>query len=1213
MIRSNASVCGRALLAAITILFFTIAFFFEVNRSSAAGTADVALAQQDPDFAVQGEYVGVDQAMQAIAMGDGDFDLVIYEGGLPGAGAKSNPRRIQSDIDTVKGLIDSMGLTRVERKSPTLMRQPPSGAIVLFDGTQASVDDHWDGGKLSDEGWLMPGTTSKQSFQDYQFHAEFRTPWAPDRTGQGRGNSGIYHQARYETQILDSFGLEGLDNETGGIYTVSAPTVNTCFPPLTWQTYDVEFTAPGYNDAGDKTANARMTVRLNGILVQNDVEVPSATLASKLQEGTDSGPIYLQDHNDPVRFRNIWIAPRDADREAARPIVPGFERFLATQSTSVADAGHLLIKNLACNACHADTSDRVSLIPQQKGPDLSVVAGRVRHDALVAMIRDPHTTKPNTTMPDPWPGADEPTRQINAEQIASYLVLQGHGKIVDRYVGQSQIDRGNELYHRVGCVACHASFTGNPTPSATTVPMGDVHLKYTVGSLATFLRTCNQIRPGIRMPALVGSPAEAIAIAAYLTAETTQGENQGKLVRKLYRGDWDKLPNFSELPVVDTQRVSGFEIQDIQPRNRFAVVFEGSVSLESDGDYTFFVRSDDGAAIEIAGNRLDNDGIHPANTKQATFKLTAGIHPIRVEYFDYLGDSELKVEMSDPQFGRDDLSAWIVDDSVDQKTLDLLPSRFEPKPASVASGRTLFSQSGCVNCHALDDPSLSGTATNISAKGLAMSQLNVERGCLAADVRSPAVDYHLGMDQVAAIKAAIVSIKSNADSTQPKTNTSEDLESNIHLTLAALNCYACHVRNQIGGPEPSRDDRFITTVPEMGWEGRIPPSLDGVGDKLNDVYLASVLDNGSNARDYMLTRMPAFDHTQLIPLIDAIIKSDRIDEMTSIQTPLTHEQVLFNGRKLCGDEGLSCIKCHSFGGNKGGGLGAIDMLNMPERLRQSWFQRYLQDPTKYRPGTRMPNSFADGRSAITDINDGDPALQIDAMWKYLSLGADAKEPLGLNQAAIVLRATQRPRIYRNFFTDISSRGIGVGYPIGVNLLWDAENMTLSEIWKNDFIDASLHWVGRGAGRQKPQGDKLIKVDLSTPIAHLESIDAPWPTTPARDRGYQFLGYRLDQDGNPSFGYRFDDNLIQDDPIPIQNGFRRHFIIKAKEPLVMQFATGSIQSGPDGYRVNDQVTITIEGIETQIVPNDGGTALRAMIPAATDAQDFPITITQTIVW
>jgi hypothetical protein len=113
--------------------------------------------------------------------------------------------------------------------------------------------------------------------------------------------------------MLDSFGLKGMHNECGGIYSVRAPDLNACLPPLTWQTYDIEYKAARFGADGKKTTNAQMTVRLNGIVIHDKVELPKRTTASPLPEGVEPGPVYLQNHGNPIRYRNIWVLPRSGN------------------------------------------------------------------------------------------------------------------------------------------------------------------------------------------------------------------------------------------------------------------------------------------------------------------------------------------------------------------------------------------------------------------------------------------------------------------------------------------------------------------------------------------------------------------------------------------------------------------------------------------------------------------------------------------------------------------------------------------------------------------------------------------------------------------------------------------------------------------------------------------------------------------------------------
>jgi hypothetical protein len=175
---------------------------------------------------------------------------------------------------------------------------------VLFDG---KTNDFKPG--KTDGGLLVEGQNSQTKFGSATYHIEFLLPYKPTGRGQERGNSGVYLQGRYEIQVLDSFGLAGADNECGGIYKIAAPGVNMCYPPLAWQTYDVDFTAATYAD-GKKTKDARVTVRHNGVVIHDGVELPNATTSAPVREGPEPGPLHLQNHGNPVRFRNVWAVEK---------------------------------------------------------------------------------------------------------------------------------------------------------------------------------------------------------------------------------------------------------------------------------------------------------------------------------------------------------------------------------------------------------------------------------------------------------------------------------------------------------------------------------------------------------------------------------------------------------------------------------------------------------------------------------------------------------------------------------------------------------------------------------------------------------------------------------------------------------------------------------------------------------------------------------------
>ncbi|MGD9719955.1 MAG: DUF1080 domain-containing protein [Pirellulales bacterium] len=297
-------------------------------------------AKAGPDFQIQGEYEGTlktpDQEIKAgaqvIALGDGKFRGVFLIGGLPGSDWHRGDPQLSADSETVDGVVTFNGdggsakiadgklvvtdpsgtemgtLSKVERKSSTLGAKPPEGAKVLFDGTSAALAN-WAGGKLVEDNLLLAGTRSKDEFQDFSLHMEFRTPFVPKATGQARGNSGLYLQDRYEVQILDSFGLDGANNECGGFYSIKEPAVNMCYPPLSWQTYDIDFKAATF-DGETKTTNARVTIKHNGETIYDDFELPNLTPGGAAQEYPGKGPLSLQAHGNPVTYRNIWIVEK---------------------------------------------------------------------------------------------------------------------------------------------------------------------------------------------------------------------------------------------------------------------------------------------------------------------------------------------------------------------------------------------------------------------------------------------------------------------------------------------------------------------------------------------------------------------------------------------------------------------------------------------------------------------------------------------------------------------------------------------------------------------------------------------------------------------------------------------------------------------------------------------------------------------------------------
>jgi hypothetical protein len=218
--------------------------------------------------------------------------------------------------------LGDLKIARPEDKVDAPTVPPPAGALVLFDGSGLDAWVKTDG--RGPAAWTLVGGRAMQVAKGggimtrrrfdghFKLHVEFRVPYMPKATGQGRGNSGVYLQGRYEVQILDSYGLKSQDNDCGGIYKVAAPKVNACKAPTVWQTYDIDFRAPEFKD-GKKVEPARISVLQNGVPIHEDVAILlDNTVAGLGGDPSKPGPIMLQDHGNPVQYRNIWLLPLDS-------------------------------------------------------------------------------------------------------------------------------------------------------------------------------------------------------------------------------------------------------------------------------------------------------------------------------------------------------------------------------------------------------------------------------------------------------------------------------------------------------------------------------------------------------------------------------------------------------------------------------------------------------------------------------------------------------------------------------------------------------------------------------------------------------------------------------------------------------------------------------------------------------------------------------------
>ncbi len=308
---------------------------------------------------------------------------------------------------------------------------------------------------------------------------------------------------------------------------------------------------------------------------------------------------------------------------------------------------------------------------------------------------------------------------------------------------------------------------------------------------------------------------------------------------------------------------------------------------------------------------------------------------------------------------------------------------FVADPAKARRGRERFAQLGCAACHELGGD-LPPIPSQLKARPLAALKADASAGCLASEPGPAAPRYFLGGSQRDALRATLKNVAALAQPTSPAAR--------VLLTMARHDCYACHSRDGLGGPSPSRSDYFTSSSEsDLGDEGRIPPHLSGVGNKLRPDWLGQVLTNQGAVRPYLAVRMPQFGAANVAHLVADFGAADALPNFAKVAPPGDAAA----GRELVGLQGCGCINCHTFGPHPSLGISVMDMTQIAKQLNWDWFRRYVVDPGSLRPGTRMPSFWPEGKATVTAILDGDTARQVAAIWAYLSQGIAAEPPPGL--------------------------------------------------------------------------------------------------------------------------------------------------------------------------------------------------------------------------
>ena len=835
------------------------------------------------------------------------------------------------------------------------------------------------------------------------------------------------------------------------------------------------------------------------------------------------------------------------------------------RSLPAAHLGETLIGELNCVACHTASETTQRRLNSKQAPRLGKLGVPLTPQFIRAYLNDPHSEGMGRTMPDRLHGLSGSEKASVIDSLVHYVIsMQAAGEEAKTGLDEFKMETGRQLFHSVGCVACHAP-QESPTelegaevkapvfPAAgvgdrfagDSIPLGDLSRKMSVAALADFLENPLASRPSGRMPSLGLSSSEATSIAMYLARGQASGlfdpskpleKTPGLRYTYIEFGESehpaegnedfaDHYPGNLSRRARQFLRVAGSGIAEevshtfLKRDQQAGLVFQGSLSIEVAGEYTFYTKSDDGSRLYVGTEVVvNNDGDHGPVEKSGSLVLGIGDHPFKVTFYNAGGGGELTAFFKGPGISKQVIPSDRFS-YLGQNMVPLGGERFVVDAEKARAGQAHFKNYGCVQCHETGDSmaARSGFASALNSLGERSGS-----GCLSSDPSDRASQFFLRATEREAISKVLATLET--------LSVDHSGAEKVSQTINQLNCYACHERNGYGGPSVGRANYFGTTTEvDLGDEGRLPPHLNLVGAKLRPEWTQKVLVGRGAVRPYMATRMPQFGEANVGHLADLL---HQVDDPTP-DDPTTAVSLMDTkyGRRLLGIKGMACITCHTYGPFPSLGVPAIDLTQMSHRLKRSWFRDYLIHPASLRPGTRMPSFFPEGKSVNDEIFEGDTDRQIQALWGFLEIADASNPPDGLVQGTKEIIAADEAVIYRNFIAGSGARSIGVGYPEKANLSFDAATMRLAMIWHGPFIDGARHSSGRGQGFEPPLGHNRLSLPEGPPLAFLPDQNGAWPETVGKIGGFEFKGYRLDGERRPTFMYRFRNIDIEDYPVP----------------------------------------------------------------------------------
>jgi len=715
-------------------------------------------------------------------------------------------------------------------------------------------------------------------------------------------------------------------------------------------------------------------------------------------------------------------------------------------------AAELVVARVGCVRCHeAPNAEAEHMLPLA-GPDLGDAARWHGGDGGAAFLRRHH-------------GGE------HAEDLAAWIVSLAADApaLQPASTADAIMARGEQLFRELACGACHA-------PGLLAGLSGRTDHAH----VTAFLVDPSAHRPGV--PHDFGlSVGEAESLAAWLLRKQVRDDGEPAIRGFAYECFEVNIAS-EDPPDLEGLEPSGHgivEVIDTEPKtrgNHFALRFESMIDVPSSGEWTFTVGSDDSSWLWIDGDLIvDNAGLAPHRRRKGKVRLDAGSHALRVLYTEAGGHESLEVLWQGPGVDEQPIPA----ERASAVTVVLAPPDPlpPPDPEAVARGRAAAVELRCTACHAVADPLL-------------------ER----LPPPPPARPWHqLGDGSCPAEPAAtaVFGILGDGSGSQ------RDEAARLDLALRRDRCLSCHSRDGQGGLQPAVR-RHLVDVADLGEEGRMPPDLTKVGQRLREEWIVKVLEEGHKVRPYVRVRMPRMSreraerYARWFAAVDGAPVTDEEPEFSAAAV----EQ----GHALGGVKGKNCISCHMFAGQPSTGSQGMDLAIQHQRLRPAWFREWLLRAAVVRPGTRMPLFWPSASEADRG--------EVDAIRTWLSLGAASPLPEGIvpEKGSLTLLPTDRPILHGAFLEGLSARCIAVGTRERTHFAYDVENGRLAWIWRGDFLDATGTWHGRAGKLLKPLGQDWLRLQDFVIDGGDERV---------------VLGHRITADGYPVFRVRAGDVEFED--------------------------------------------------------------------------------------